>query len=120
MNQRGRRRAKGAASPRKSAAERLMRMLVAGCSSPAEVLELYYWSREPGLLEIIRGIATMSEDTRARIEAFIALASNSKSVRAEVDGRGVLTLTSAEAARTVALARCAAQDDGENTSRLIH
>src|SRR5690349_12731648 len=63
MNQLGRRRAKRAASPRKAAAERVVRMLVAGCSSPAEALELYYWSREPGLLEIIRGIAMMSEDT---------------------------------------------------------
>lgn len=97
-----------------------MRMLVAGCGSPAEVLELYYWSREPGLLEIIRGIATMSEDTRAQIEAFIALASNSKSVRAEVDGRGVLTLSSAEAARTVALARYAAATDADDAPRLLN
>ena len=65
------------------ATERLIRTLVAGCSSPAEALELYYWSREPGLIEVIRGIATMPEDTRAAIEAFIALARDAKSIKAE-------------------------------------
>ena len=51
---------------------------MAGCGNPAEALELYYWSREPGLIEIIRGIATMPESTRAAIEAFIALARDTK------------------------------------------
>jgi len=102
------------------AAERLIRTLVAGCGSPAEALELYYWSREPGLIEIVRGIAAMPEDTRAAIEAFIALARDAKSVRAELGSRGVLTLASAEAARTVALAQYAAEEDSEDAPRLLN
>ena len=101
------------------ATERLIRALVDGCSSPAEALELYYWSREPGLIEVIRGIAMMPEGTRATIEAFIALAREAKSVRAELDARGVLSLMSAEAARAVALAQDATEDD-EDAPRLLN
>ena len=53
----------------------------------------------------------MPEDTRAAIEAFIALARDAKSITAGLDARGVLTLASAEAARTVALAQYAAEHD---------
>jgi len=101
------------------ATERLIRTLVEGCGSPAEALELYYWSREPGLIEVIRGIATMPENTRAAIEAFVALARDTRSITAELDSRGVLTLASAEAARTVALARYAVEDD-EDAPRLLN
>jgi len=41
----------------KTAHELLMRVLVTGCDEPAEALEIYYWSKEPGFLEIIRAIA---------------------------------------------------------------
>src|SRR5262245_17605700 len=101
------------------ATERLIRTLVAGCDSPAEALELYYWSKEPGLIEVIRGIATMPENTRAAIEAFVALARDTKAIKAELDSRGVLTLASAEAARAVELARHAVEDD-EDAPRLLN
>jgi hypothetical protein len=101
------------------ATEHLIRTLVAGCGSPAQALELYYWSREPGLIEVIRGIATMPEETRAAIEAFIALARDTRSVKAELNSRGVLTLASAEAARRVALAQYAAEED-EDAPRLLN
>jgi hypothetical protein len=105
-------------STRKTANERLVQTLVAGCGSPAQALELYYWSREPGLVEIIRGIAMMPEETRAAIEAFIALARDTKSVMAKLDHGGVLRLASVEAARTVALAQGAAADDSAGVPRL--
>ena len=53
----------------KTAHELLMRVLVTGCDKPAEALEIYYWSKEPGFLEIIRAIAMMPEETRSVIEA---------------------------------------------------
>ena len=101
------------------ATKRLIRTLVEGCGSPAEALELYYSSREPGLIEVIRAIATMPESTRAAIEAFIALARDTKSIKAEIDSCGVLTLASAEAARIAALARHAVEDD-EDAPRLLN
>jgi len=100
--------------------ERLIRTLAACCINPASMLELYYWSREPGLADIMRGIATMPEEARAALEAFVALARDMKSVSAEVDGRGVLTLTSLEAARTVALAQYLAEDPHDDLPRILN
>jgi len=99
-------------SAAEKARKRLIRIQLAGCDKPARALELDYWSKEPGLLEIIRGIVMMPDQTRATIEAFLLLARNTSSVTAGLDQRGVLTLASAQAARSVALAQyVAAQED---------
>ena len=95
-------------------------MLVTGSGSLAGALEAHYWSREPGLIEIMRGIATMTENTRAVIEAFVALARDTRSVTASLDQRGVLTLASTEAARTVALAQYAAANDLMDSPHLFN
>ena len=100
--------------------ERLVRMLVTGCGSLAGALEAHYWSREPGLIEIMRGIAMMTEETRAVIEAFVMLARDTRSVAAGLDQRGVLTLASREAARTVALAQAAAANDLRDLPHLFN
>jgi hypothetical protein len=83
-------------------------------------LEALYWSREPGLIEIVRGIAGMTEDTRAAIEAFVILARDTKTVAASVDQRGVLTLASNEAARGVALAQYAAANEPGDSPQLLN
>jgi hypothetical protein len=105
---------------RTARAERIIRTITAGCLNPAEALELLYWSREPGLIEVIRGILTMPEDTRAALEAFIALARNTKTVSATLDHRGVLTLASSEASRALALAQHAAENDVQGVPRLLN
>ena len=107
-------------SAKERTTRRLIQTLAHGCDSPAKVLELYYWSKEPGLLEVIRGVAAMREEVRAVIEAFIALAGDAQSTSADLDGRGVLTLASAEAARTAALARYLAANDADELARLPH
>lgn len=105
---------------RDASAGRLIRTLAAACDSPAEALEVLYWSREPGLVDIIRGIAAMPEDTRAAIEAFVGLARNAKTVSGSLDRRGVLTLASSEATQTIALAQCAAENDADDVPRLLN
>jgi hypothetical protein len=97
--------------------KRLIRVLLAGCDDPAKALELHYWSKEPGLLDIVRGIVMMPEAARAAIEAFVVLARNTRSVTASLDQRGLLTLASAQVTQTVALAQYAADAD---PSRLLH
>jgi hypothetical protein len=120
MNRKERKSPRGMRPVIQPAAERLIRALVAGCGSPAEVLELYYWSKEPGLIEVIRGIAAMPEDTRAAIEAFVALARDANSVTAILDPRGALTLASAEAAKAAALVHYAAEQDGDEMPRVLN
>ncbi len=99
---------------RESRSERVIRMLIAGCGGPASVLELYYWSREPGMIEIMRGIVAMSEETRAAFEAFIALARDPKSIEACMSETGALTLASPETSKALALARYVAEQDGDD------
>ena len=99
---------------RDASTERLIRTLAAACDLPAEALEVLYWSREPGLVDIIRGIAAMPEDTRAALEAFIALARDAKSVVGSLDQRGVLTLA---VARSHADYRAGAICSGERRGR---
>ena len=89
---------------RRSARARVLQALLTSDSNPADMLELYYWSKEPGFTQLFRAIATMPEHTRAALEAFIALARDLKSVSADIDHRGVLTFCSAEAARSLAVA----------------
>ena len=102
------------------ATERLIRTLVECCGTPAKALELYYWCKEPGLIEVVRGVVAMPEETRAALEAFIALARNANSIKAKLDGSGMLMLMSAEAARTVAIAQHAAEDESEDAPRLLN
>src|SRR6185312_4704714 len=83
---------------------RLLRTLAACDGNPADMLELYYWSKEPGFTQLIRAIATMPEHTRSALETFITLARDAKSVTAALNPSGVLTFCSAEAARSAALA----------------
>jgi hypothetical protein len=97
-----------------------MRALAAAGSNPADFLELYYWSREPGFTRLIRAIATMPERTRGALETFLILAGDAKSISATLHARGVLTLGSAEVARSVALAQHAAADDAEEMPRLLN
>ena len=101
------------------ATKRLIRTLVEGCGSPAEALELYYWSREPGLIEVIRGIATMPEEHARRDRGLHRAGARHEIDQGRNRSRGVLTLASAEAARIVALARHAAEDD-EDAPRLLN
>jgi hypothetical protein len=114
---RRRRRAKRTTS---EANKRLIRVLLAECGSPAKALELQYWSKEPGLLEIMRGIVMMPEAARAAIEAFVILARDTRSVTARLDQRGLLTLISAQVTQTVALAQYAATNEEADPSRLLH
>jgi hypothetical protein len=83
------------------------------------MLELCYWSREPGFTQLIRAIAAMPEPTRAALETFITLARDTKSVSANLDPCGVLTLCSIEAARSAALAQHAA-DEADEMPRLLN
>ena len=98
---------------------RLLRTLAACDSNPADMLELYYWSKEPGFTQLIRAIATMPEHTRAALEAFIVLARDSKSVIADLDPSGVLTFCSAEAVRSAAIAMHAV-NEAEDGPQLLN
>ena len=119
MSRRGERASRKAKSHQRARA-RLLRALAACDGNPADMLELYYWSKEPGFTQLIRAIATMTEHTRATLETFIMLARDSRSVRAALDSQGVLTFCSAEAAKSAALAALSAVTETEDRPQLLN
>jgi hypothetical protein len=104
----------------KSGAAHVIRTLIAGRANPAELFELYYLTREPGILYLLRALAAMPDDTRAALEAFMALARDPKAIAARLDPRGILTLASPEAAKVLAVAEYLAQTDDEKAPRTLN
>jgi hypothetical protein len=96
------RKLKAGTARRKTAIDPLLETVVRQIESPERVLELLYWSREPDLLDAIRGIAAMSPADQAKLCAFLAMAVDSDSIAASLDNAGRLTLSSPEAATAVA------------------
>jgi hypothetical protein len=70
--------------------ERLLRQL----DSPARVIELYYWSRERNLLDIMRSVVAMPARTREALETFLAMVADPETIVATMDSAGRLSLTS--------------------------
>lgn len=69
----------------------IVRDLVLQEGDPAKVLELHYWSQEPGVQECIRAIAVMPIEARSALQAFLA-ASTGHTITVSFDGSGGLNL----------------------------
>lgn len=76
----------------------VVQTLVEQAGNSAQVLECYYWTQEPGLLELIRAFLAMPVEARTTLRAFFAAAVVRNSITASVDSAGTLTLRSPEAA----------------------
>ena len=87
---------------------------------PARIRELYYWSREPGFLEIVRTFAAMPEAARAAIEAFVSIAHDPSSITATWDLAGRLTLTSPQVGQAIAIVQHCAESDESGKPPLLN
>lgn len=76
----------------------VLQQLILQCDSPERLLECYYWSQEPGLIEFIRAVLAMPADARTVLQAFFAAAVVREQVSASVDATGSVALYSPEAA----------------------
>jgi hypothetical protein len=85
--------------------QKLVEQIFRQLDSPARVMELYYWSREPGLLDIIRSIIAMPAHTRDALEAFLTMAGDPETVAAGIDNAGRLTLSSPQIGQAIELIR---------------
>jgi len=100
----------GQSGPPRSA--KLLQSMLAECGDSSRLLELYYFSREPEVLEIMRAIAALPEDARASLEAFLAVSHDPAAITAKWDGAGRLTLASPQVGQTMAMISfCAENDD---------
>jgi hypothetical protein len=66
--------------------------LVVERGNPSQVLELLYWSEEPGFFELIRSLAALPPETRDALQAFCAEAHSPLAITASADRRDRLTL----------------------------
>jgi len=93
---------------------RIIRSMLAECGDSARLLELFYFSREPDVLEIMRAIAALPEEARAALDAFLAVSHDPVAITAKWDGAGRLTLSSPQVGQTMAIINfCAENDDVE-------
>ena len=76
----------------------LVQNLIAQTGDSRRILECYYWSQEPGLLELIRAFLDMPPEAQVALRTFMAAAVVRNSITASIDASGTLTLRSPEAA----------------------
>ncbi len=78
----------------------VLRELVEVCPHPARLLELYYWSAEPELLQTLRRYIDLPEQPREALRAFLTMVADCpESVRVKVSQNGEVTLSSPMIAR---------------------
>jgi hypothetical protein len=81
------------------------RALIVEHPDPATLLEIYYWSQEPGLGKTIRAYMSLPKRTRSVLRAFWQMAGNPHHISATIDERGRLELSSPQIVDTLALLR---------------
>ncbi len=87
----------------------LLKRIVDECRHPARLIELYYWSAENELAEVMRQYIALPPEVRAALHAFLLLAKDEPgSVTTRIGARGELTLSAPAA---VELARRLAGGD---------
>jgi len=89
--------------PRQQELIELLTSLVANCRDPARLVELYYWSVEPELAEVMRQYVALPREVSATLHAFLMLAAEDPgSVNLRIGDDGEMILSSPAA---VALAK---------------
>jgi hypothetical protein len=66
--------------------------IIEGGPEAARIIEMAYWSEEPGLLETIRAVAALSPETRAALLAFLSTVTDARRIRA-INNQGDLVLS---------------------------
>ena len=77
----------------------LLNRIVADCQYPERLVELYYWSAEPDLVEVMRHYLALPAEARAALHIFLSLsADDPNSVKVRAVRSGELRLSSRAAA----------------------
>lgn len=76
----------------------VLKRLVEECQHPARLIELFYWSAEPDLAEVMREYVGLSPEARAVLYAFLALLKDEPgSVSVKISANGEMTFSSPSA-----------------------
>jgi hypothetical protein len=72
----------------------VLRRIVEECPDPARVIELYYWSAENELAEVMRRFVGLPAEVRATLHAFLMLVKDEPgSVTVQIAPNGDMTLS---------------------------
>jgi hypothetical protein len=72
----------------------LLKSLVEDCPHPARLIELYYWSAEHELADVMRQYIALPPEVRAALHAFLMLVKDEPgSVSAQIAANGELTFS---------------------------
>lgn len=93
--------ARSSADAQNSEALELIKTLVSGGTDTSRLLELYYWTREPGIVELIRAYLDLPERTQRSLSTYL-LNGRPKMVIGSFDQQGRLVLARTTAAETMA------------------
>lgn len=69
----------------------MINTLISGGADTSRLLELYYWTREPGIVELIRAYLDMPERTQRNLSTFL-LNGRPGSISSTFDQQGRLVL----------------------------
>jgi hypothetical protein len=70
----------------------VIQSLVNSGTDPSRLLELYYWTREPGIIELIRAFLSLPQAAQRSVGDFL-LNAKPKSIETTFDAQGRLVLS---------------------------
>lgn len=73
----------------------VIKTLVSGETDASRLLELYYWTREPGIVELIRAYLDLPQRTQRNIGNYL-LNTRPQSIVSSIDAQGRLVLSKSE------------------------
>jgi hypothetical protein len=72
----------------------VLKRIVEECPSPARLIELYYWSAEHELAEVMRQYIALSPEVRAALHGFLMLVKDEpRSVTVQIGENGEMTFS---------------------------
>ena len=87
----------------------VVRRLMTTIRSPARIVELYYWSQERHLRDLMRSFVMLPPRTQEVLLAFLQLTTDPGLVNASIDAEGRMILSSPQATELQAMARAYAE-----------
>lgn len=96
----------------------VVRRLMTTIQSPARIVELYYWSQERHLRDLMRAFVMLPPRTQEVLLAFLQLNTDPEQVEAAIDADGRIILSSPQAKELQAMAQSYAAM--AETSRQTH
>jgi hypothetical protein len=79
----------------------VLNTIVKRLGDTSRILECYYWSEEPELVNFVRQFLSMSDQVRGALLTFMSAIEDASLIIADMDGSGTLQLHSPEAAKVV-------------------